>query len=104
MQISEDYANAYADLLRTRIYTVIGVWIAISVVWGVIFGLLHEFLGVSKNAFVATTLPLCMLCLHLLDRQQQRRLAAKANCEMDADADAEHLDNPSATSQNEYEG
>ncbi|ELP32031.1 hypothetical protein RBSWK_04029 [Rhodopirellula baltica SWK14] len=90
MQIGEDYVNAYIDLLRTRIYTIVVWWFAIALACGAVFACLHERFGVSMLAYGATTLPLCMLCVHLLVRQHQRRLNTSDDSRMGSD------DNPSS--------
>ena len=85
MQISEDYVNAYIDLMQTRVYTIVAWWFVIAIVCGVVCAFLHELFGDSKIAHGATTLPLCMLCVHVLVRHNQRRLSALDDSHMDSD-------------------
>ncbi|MCR9210755.1 MAG: hypothetical protein NXI28_21205 [bacterium] len=76
MQISEEYANAYVDLLRKRSYAIAGWWVVIVVVCGAFFGFLGEIFGIRTTSYGVIALPLCILAVHLLVRQQQRRVDA----------------------------
>lgn len=82
MRIRREYFNAYTDLLRTRVYAIVGWWVVIVAVCGSVLGFLGEVFGIRTTAYGAIALPLCVLAVHLLARQQLRRIDATTESQL----------------------